>query len=212
MKKIFSALVVALVAGSAFGGTVPGTCSINDVTYAYACDGAFSGNDTGNAVVLANTVSQFDTLDPFALAGTWQLVDKTDGTDGTQAVTFLGSNPSGTSGMLTFSQAISDIFGISIKAGNYYNIYMIDGGFVSGGVTSVDFSTANIATNTHGVPLGVSHASLWGFSQSGNFGGSCELGNDCVVTNVPEPGTMALMLSGILGVGAAARRRKNSKK
>jgi hypothetical protein len=144
-----------------------------------ACAGAFAGNDN------PADLSSFSAHVPGGVAS-WSLIDKTDGTDGTQAFTFT-NNPHTPSGTLSFSQAISGWFAVSLKGANQHSVYLFDGG--TAGLSSIDYSMIGTAVNKHGEVQSLSHASLWG------------------VTPVPEPDAYALLLAGLGLVGFVARRR-----
>jgi len=219
MKKIISSLALTLAAFAASAGPIIGTCSIADIAGAYACSGAFSGNDTGNAATINTTLARFQALDP-TLVG-FHLVDKSDGVAGTQEVT-ITSTGSGT-GTLTLNDPSNlldfSVFGISLKAGDFYSLYLFDGGLLANN-TSFAFTTTGVVfndkdgnkvyTSLKDERMALSHASLWGFSPS-NFGDSCGIGNGACdpTTTVPEPASLALVGAGLFAVGFA--RRKTAK-
>jgi hypothetical protein len=90
-----------------------------------------------------------------------------------------------TSGTITIDPAVSGPFAIALKAGSAtsdagYSLYYFDGSFTD--IGSLDYS---------GTPAGkgLSHASLY-------------------VGAIPEPGTWALMLAGMVGIAGMSRRRR----
>lgn len=221
MKKIFSTLALALAAFAAQAApmlTSAGICDVNDVTGAYACAGGFAGNDLGTPANVLAVGGQFATLGGFD--NPFELIDNSNGTRGSQVALIYETG--GKTGQLILEDPSDllpfSIFGISLKAGNYYSLYLFDGGSLNGTLknlgttlTGLQFTTEGVGLNHKDVPLGLSHAALWGFEPT-NFGGGCLLDPAlCNPTSVPEPGTLALLAAGLAGVGfTSARRRKHS--
>jgi len=112
------------------------------------------------------------------------------GLSGLTATSISGS--AGASGSLSFAQQTGQ-FAIALKAGNAFSLYRFDASGIAGGISSISFDT-----------LGV------GFVSGGN--GKMHFGQNLshavlYTAQVPEPETYALMLLGLAGVAAVARRR-----
>lgn len=97
--------------------------------------------------------------------------------------TFAGAS----SGTLVFDAPFSGPFILSLKAATKFSLFYFD---APGSVASIDFSTAGVSVNPRGIPQGLSHASLFR-----------------VAVTAPEPGTLALLAMGLLGMAFVARRR-----
>jgi opacity protein-like surface antigen len=100
----------------------------------------------------------------------------------------FASNPGGvTYGTLSFDTPQTGFFVVGIKGGPSYSLYLFDGG--AAGISSLSFDTLGIVKGNGGAGPGLSHLAL--FAQP-----------------VPEPGSYALMLAGLVVVGSIVRRRR----
>lgn len=160
------------------------TCSAFAATATFnytSCIGSYAGNNLNQNLTAA--------LNSFG-AGTLLLQGSSN-----EATTFgpFTSNQTGATGTLTFDSAISGPFVLVLKAGDQFSMYYF---MNAGSTSSVTYST--IGTNINAgneSPNGLSHASLY-------RAGSMNV--------VPEPSTYALMATGLIGLGAAARRRRKA--
>ena len=151
------------------------------VSFNYSsCLGSYAGNNLNQDLTAA--------LNSFG-AGTLLLRGSSD-----EAGSFgpFTSNATGTTGTLTFDAAISGPFVLVLKAGNQFSMYYF---MNAGSTSSVTYGTIGTNVNMQGDPNGLSHASLYSASN---------------LNVVPEPSTYALMATGLIGLGAAARRRRKA--
>jgi hypothetical protein len=147
------------------------------------CAGAFSGNDTNQLA---------DVRDEIISQGWGTSTDYLGSTDDAHDGPF-SNDPSWIVGTLHFDNPLTGDYVVSLKAANQFSLY-----FFAGLVdqTSLFYTTLGTAQNGHGWPKDLSHASLW------SVGGS--------TVSVPEPGSVALLLAGMVGLGFAASRRRRS--
>jgi hypothetical protein len=160
-----------------------GTCQLAHVSGSIACAGAFDKvNDANSSGAMA---SYFSTN--FGSYGPWSPLGTTDAGASTGP---FSSVPGSTSGTLVFDNLLYGYLGIVLKGADQIAIYVVDAG--STGLNSVSFSTAALKNNGGQTP-NLSHASLW------------QGGGD---VPVPEPSSLALVATALLGIGFCARRRE----
>jgi hypothetical protein len=149
---------------------------------AVACSGAWAGNDMNQRDDFLLQAQ----MDFSAFVGNvpWTLVGSSDDSDNGPFSSVSG----GTSGTLSFDNAITGFFAVSLMSANSFSVYLFNGG--SDGISSIDYSTFGVSLNAIGMPQDLSHATL--------------------ITPIPEPETYALMAAGLGIVGWLARRRRPS--
>jgi len=157
---------------------VAGTVTPVGGTY-LGCAGGFTGNDSNQQTAVMAALQSLSTSLGLPNGWTYDSDHKSD-VSGNGLFT---SNPGGTSGTLTFDGPMQQIFAIALKAGNFYSLYVFDGGIT--GITSITYNTLGVAQKPNGASPGLSHASYYA---------------------VPEPLTL-LGTAAALGLGAVMRRR-----
>ena len=230
MKKFFTALALAALAFSALAVPVPSAqvlCSPANIQGASSCSGAFAGTELGSAANLANAGAQFGDLafnsNLTLFNSPFTLMDTSENTRGSQ-ISLIYETGGGLGAILLKDPTgilNQSIFGIGLKAGNSYSLYVFNGATLSQNYvmdnlnsqwTALTYTTAGTSANWWGIPQNLSHASLWQGPVAPNFGDSCGIGNDgCSIGNVPEPTSLALTLAGLGGLGFVTRRRKTEK-
>jgi hypothetical protein len=153
-----------------------------------ACSGAWEGNDASQQTSLMGQLE----LDFAGLLGDGASFAWLGKSDDAGSGPFV-SNSTAPSGTLTFDEAQTGLFAVSLKAGDAFSVYLFDGG--DAGVQSINFSTLGVQVNGNGLGAGLSHAALIGVSGA-------------VTPPIPEPQTYALMLAGLGLVGFVAVRRR----
>lgn len=96
-------------------------------------------------------------------------------------------------GVINFDAPQTGLFALGLKQGRGFSLYLFDGALVEGGIDSVAYDTNGVkAAKTQSFDL--SHAGFFG-----------------AVSPVPEPSAYAMMLAGLLVVGASMKLRKDRK-
>jgi hypothetical protein len=119
-----------------------------------------------------------------SFGGTWAYAGKSDDLG---FGPFTG-NPGTNAGTLTFDAAVYGSFVVGLKAATQYSYFLFNGGV--SGITSINFTTLGVAQTGGGVAQNLSHAALY-------------------LAPVPEPQTYALMLLGLVALGAQMRHRRS---
>jgi hypothetical protein len=147
---------------------------------AIACAGSFNGNNMNQqADVTAAMKSAFSS---YTGSGSWWNYVGDPG--------FTGS----TNGGIHFTSPVTGYFTIVLKSSNQFSMYLFNGG--TSGIGSISFTDIGTSLNKQGVVQGLSHASLY------------SLNSAPPTTSTPEPSTVVLMGSGLLGLVAFRRRRR----
>ena len=180
---------------------------------AIACSGAWNGNDVNQRSAVLSQLD-FD-FHQFVGNGAWTYLGTTNA--GSASGPF-GTVPGTVGGTLSFDSRITGFFALALKSSTNFSLYLFDGG--SAGLASVDFTTIGTSLNRRGSAQALSHASLYDFDAASAAvvpppaappaapptPTEEPVANAVIVT--PEPGVLALMLTGFAILGATVRRRR----
>jgi hypothetical protein len=141
-----------------------------------------AGSFTGNINGSASELVQLAS----SFGGSWSYLGKSDDAS---FGPFTG-NPGTNTGTLTFDSPVYGSFVLGLKSATQYSYFLFDGGTL--GVSSVTYDTLGVAQNGNGVAQALGHAALY-------------------VSAVPEPGSTALWLAGLLGLSWVSRQRQRAR-
>ena len=186
-KSLFTAAsIMALAASSpALATAISCESTVFSDLAASDCLGSFKGNINGSASELDKLAARWH--ETFIYAG------KSDDAD---AGPFTRS-PSGKQGVtLTFDHVLIGDFVIGLKAADWYSYYLFSTETPLGSLTFD--TTAGVSTNKHGQAQDLSHAALY----------LANTPTPSRTANVPEPETVALLLTSLALMAGVARRRR----
>jgi hypothetical protein len=174
------------------------TCNLTDIKFgtlgATACEGAFSGNDTGAGDPLETKLDGGLFSDIVGTGVDWSLLGKSDDTI-PKFITATNTS----SGSLTLANDFSWIgktFVISLKAANNYSAYLFEN--FQGTTLQAAYNTIGVSQNGQGNAQGLSHASVF----------LANLPQTPPPTSVPEPAS--LLGLGFIATGMLTVRRQRS--
>ena len=160
-----------------------------------ACTGAWDGNDNPPASVLP--LIQADISDGGLGLESWSIANWVGkGEVGGPSGPFQGPLPDSNDNTLYLNHSYTGTFVLFLKSSTAFSGFRIE----ADGMTSIDFTMAGVSQNgdvtdatADRTGQNLSHASVW-------FDGT--------TTVVPEPSTVILLGSGILGLGLVGYRRR----
>lgn len=185
--------VAALAAVAPTTARAQGPARIPDCTEAVAMTSLSSYVDCIGAIDIVPPVQGAGLLPLLDLAfgeyGTWSFLGKSEDF----MTNLFGNDPTGRTGTLLFDTPLTGVWGIGLKSGTGSSVYVYN---FSTPTPSLVYSTAGTSVNVNDLPQGLSHAELFRPGPG--------------MTVVPEPGTYALLATGLLMLAGVARRRQRA--
>ncbi|MDJ1177180.1 PEP-CTERM sorting domain-containing protein [Roseofilum capinflatum] len=193
----------------------PLLCSASTITLAgisySACEGQFSGNDTGNKGTLEGDLNNGTVFGSYGFSSDWSLDGKSDGGGGTYG--FIADNGS-TDATWSLTKNLDQLFGndltatfaVSFKASTGYSVYLFEDFSITqaqldSGKLEGTFTTDGVSVNNKGKAQGLSHGSFWAYSGEED---TYEPPNE-----IPEPSAAAAL--GLLAAGMLGMKKKGRK-